>query len=126
VIDTPSAVTIANGEVLVPVVRELVSNAVEHGGSTPEPRVTVRPDEVTETDRVERWWIDVADNGPGIDDHEVEVFERAEETPLQHPKGLGLWLVWWGVDQFGGEVRFDTSNGTTATVTLPGSLIEYE
>jgi sensor histidine kinase regulating citrate/malate metabolism len=77
-------------------------------------------------DRVGEWWIDVTDNGPRIDDHEVVVFERAEETPLQHRKGLGLWLVWWGVDRFGGEVRFDTSNGTTVTVTLPGSLIEHE
>jgi signal transduction histidine kinase len=126
VIDTPSAVTSANGEILVPVVRELVSNTVQHGGGAPEPCVTVRPDGSTGMDRVGEWWIDVTDNGPGIDDHELEVFERAEETPLQHGKGLGLWLVWWGVDRLGGEVRFDTSDGTTVTVTLPGSLIEYE
>ena len=126
VIDTPPVETHANGEILIPVVRELVSNAVEHGGPTPEPRVSVRLRESSDTEKVERWWIDVADNGTGISDHEVEVFEGAEEEPLQHSKGLGLWLVWWGVDRLGGQVSFDTDSGTTVTVELPGSLLRYD
>lgn len=126
VIDTPPVETRANGEILIPVIRELVSNAVEHGGSAPEPRVSVRLKESSDTEEVERWWIDVADSGAGISNHEVEVFEDAKEQPLQHGKGLGLWLVWWGVDRLGGEVSFDTDNGTTVTVELPGALVSYE
>ena len=126
VIDTPPVETCANGEILIPVIRELVSNAVEHGGSAPEPRVSVRVKESSDTEGVDHWWIDVADSGAGISDHEVEVFEDAEEQPLQHGKGLGLWLVWWGVDRLGGEVSFDTDSGTTVTVELPGSLLSYE
>ena len=126
VIDTPPVETCANGEILIPVIRELVSNAVEHGGSAPEPRVSVRVKDSSDTEGVDQWWIDVADSGAGISDHEVEVFEDAEEQPLQHGKGLGLWLVWWGVDRLGGEVSFDTDSGTTVTVELPGSLLSYE
>ncbi|WP_432508879.1 ATP-binding protein [Halorubrum ezzemoulense] len=126
VIDTPPAETRANGEILIPVIRELVSNAVEHGGSAPEPHVSVRVKETSDTEGVDQWWIDVADSGAGISNHEVEVFEDAEEQPLQHGKGLGLWLVWWGVDRLGGEVSFDIDRGTTVTVELPGSLLSYE
>ena len=125
-IDTPPVETRANGEILIPVIRELVSNAVEHGGSAPEPRVSVRVKESSDTEGVDQWWIDVADSGAGISNHEVEVFEDAEEQPLQHGKGLGLWLVWWGVDRLGGEVSFDTDRGTTVTVELPGSLLSYD
>ncbi|MFB6256970.1 MAG: ATP-binding protein [Haloplanus sp.] len=126
VINTPSAVTSANPEILTPVVRELVSNAVEHGGSTPEPRITVRPDESAEAEQAKNWRIAVVDNGPGIDDHEIKVFEQAEETQLRHGRGLGLWLVWWGIDRLGGEVSFDANNGTTVTLVLPGSLFGYD
>jgi sensor histidine kinase regulating citrate/malate metabolism len=56
----------------------------------------------------------------------VEVFEDAEEEPLQHSAGLGLWLVWWGVDRLGGEVSFNTDSATTVTVELPGSLLSYD
>ncbi|TKX35345.1 hypothetical protein EXE51_14800 [Halorubrum sp. CGM5_25_10-8B] len=126
VIDTLPAETRANGEILIPVIRELVSNAVEHGGSAPEPHVSVRVKETSDTEGVDQWWIDVADSGAGISNHEVEVFEDAEEQPLQHGKGLGLWLVWWGVDRLGGEVSFDIDRGTTVTVELPGSLLSYE
>ncbi|MFB6177919.1 MAG: sensor histidine kinase, partial [Halobaculum sp.] len=120
-VETPPATTTANGEILVGVVRELVANAVEHGDA--DPRVTVDPGAHGETDD---WRFVVADDGPGIPDHEVEVFRRVEETPLQHGRGLGLWLVRWGVDRLGGSVQFDTSDGTTVTVTLPESLFERD
>jgi signal transduction histidine kinase len=126
VIDIPPVMTRANGEILIPVVRELVSNTVEHGGPAPEPCVSVRLGESSDTEGVERWWIDVNDSGAGISDHEIEVFKDAREEPLQHSKGLGLWLVWWGVDRLGGEVSFDTDSGTTVTVELPGSLLSCD
>ena len=54
VIDTPPAETRANGEILIPVIRELVSNAVEHGGSAPEPHVSVRVKETSDTEEIGR------------------------------------------------------------------------
>jgi PAS domain S-box-containing protein len=126
VTDIPSVMTSANREILIPVIRELVSNAVEHGGGTPDPCVTVRAVETVETDQAEEWQIEVTDTGPGINDHEMGVFEQAKETKLHHGSGLGLWLVWWGVDRLGGEVGFAVDSGTTVTVTLPGRLFECD
>ena len=126
VTDIPSVMTSANQEILIPVIRELVSNAVEHGGSTPDPCVTVWAVETAETDQAVEWQIEVTDTGPGINDHEMGVFEQAKETKLHHGSGLGLWLVWWGVDRLGGEMWFDVDDGTTVTVALPGSLFECD
>lgn len=56
----------------------------------------------------------------------MRVFEQAKETKLHHGSGLGLWLVWWGVDRLGGEVWFDVDGGTTVTLALPGSLFECD
>jgi signal transduction histidine kinase len=97
---------------VVPVVRELVENAVEH---TPD-----------ETPRVVVWGgvddgtlvVRVADEGPGIHPQEVEAIRAAVETPLHHGSGLGLWLVTWGVNQLGGTVSFDDRDGGGTVVTL--------
>lgn len=124
VTDIPSVMTSANQEILIPVIRELVSNAVEHGGSTPDPCVTVRAVETAETHQAEEWRIEVTDTGPGINEHEMRVFEQTKETKLHHGSGLGLWLIRWGVDRLGGEVWFDVDGGTTVTLALSGSLFE--
>jgi signal transduction histidine kinase len=126
VTDIPSVMTSANQEILIPVIRELVSNAVEHGGSTPDPCVTVRAVETAETHQAEEWRIEVTDTGPGINEHEMRVFEQTKETKLHHGSGLGLWLVRWGVDRLGGEVWFDVDGGTTVTLALSGSLFERD
>ena len=63
--------------------------------------------------------IAVSDDGPGISGHELSVLERGEETPLSHGSGIGLWLVRWATTTLGGDLAFDTSDGTTATVRLP-------
>ena len=126
VTDIPSVITSANQEILVPVISELVSNAVKHGGSTPDPCVAVQTVETARTEHAEEWQIKVSDTGPGINEHEISVFEQAKETKLHHGSGLGLWLVWWGVDRLGGEVWFDVDGGTTVTVALPGSLFECD
>jgi signal transduction histidine kinase len=114
-VSVPADVAVAvSPTVLRFVTTELMENALRHNEA---PDVTVRWDE-TEGALV------VADTGGGISDHEIEVFERGHETPLQHGSGLGLWLVKWGVDRFGGSVRFDVDDtGSRVSVVIPPELL---
>lgn len=101
--------------VLQAVLAELIENAVEHGDAKV---IEVEYD----ADRVA---LIITDDGPGIPDHEVEVLDSAQETALEHGSGLGLWLVKWGTDMFGGTVTFETEeSGTRAVVELPTDLVE--
>ena len=94
--------------------RELVENAIEHGGNG-VPAVTI---DGTVTDSGAE--IRVSDNGPGIPLEEQAVLESGE-SQLIHGSGLGLWLVHWVVTQAGGSVSFDQDEeeGTTVTLWLP-------
>jgi len=64
----------------------------------------------------------VSDNGPGLPEHERGVIEAADEEPLEHGSGLGLWAVKWGVIRLGGELGFHENepHGTVVTIDLPG------
>jgi len=100
-------------EVLSLVVENLLENALLHVGDAPEVALSVRTTDAA----VE---IVVADEGPGIPDHELETIAAGTETDLVHGSGMGLWVVDWGVDRLGGDIAFDTDeNGTTVTLTLP-------
>jgi signal transduction histidine kinase len=63
--------------------------------------------------------VTVRDRGPGVPEHELAVIREGDESALEHGSGLGLWLVQWGVTALGGDLDFETSDGTTASVTLP-------
>jgi two-component system OmpR family sensor kinase len=67
----------------------------------------------------------VADDGPGFTDAELAVHadDAVTETALQHSDGVGLWLVRWIVDAYGGEfaVRNADDGGAVVTVTLPAA-----
>lgn len=91
----------------------LVENALEHAGDAPiELTATVLEDGVH---------IEVRDNGDGIPPGELEPLRSGEETPLQHGSGIGLWIVHWSAETLGCRLDFDTSDGTTVTVTIPVS-----
>ncbi len=109
--DTP--VTAADGR-LRRVVVELLENSHEHAGDDPTVSVVVDSDPETVS-------ITVADDGPGIPDHELDVLTGTEPiTQLSHGSGLGLWLVIWVVESYGGTVRFEnTDDGASVTLTLP-------
>ena len=95
-------------------IRNLVENALEHGRDGGPPTVEVS---VTECDS--EWvTVTVADDGPGIPTHEVEVIEEGRETALEHASGLGLWLIDQVVEQSGGALRYETDDGTRAHVRL--------
>jgi len=62
--------------------------------------------------------IRIADDGPGIPESELSALEAGTETALKHGTGLGLWQLTWAARTLGGSVSFDTSEGTTVTITV--------
>lgn len=92
----------------------LVENAAEYNDAA-APTVTVRVGDAT--DGGPR--VSVADNGPGIPEHEVEILRENEETPLAHGSGIGLWLVKWTADASDATLSFETNGrGTVASITF--------
>jgi len=108
--DVPEGLTARADDKLADAIREAVENAIVHGEGT----VTVA---ATRTDgHVE---ITVADEGPGIPEHELApLAEGAEITQLEHGTGVGLWVVQTIVDAYRGTLTFDTEDGTTVTIRL--------
>jgi PAS domain S-box-containing protein len=107
-------------------VREAVENAIEHNDG-PEPTVRL----VVETAGDGGVRVRVVDDGDGIPQMERKVFRReAEETPLAHGSGIGLWLVAWTVTTLGGRVDVEDGDagGTELTIEVPaaGSAPEVE
>jgi len=72
-------------------------------------------------DRPARFRLTVADDGPGIPDHEIETVESGRETALEHGSGLGLWVVAWGAAAVGADVDYAEREprGTRVTVSIP-------
>lgn len=113
-LERPTAdATVPNGAVVV--VNNLIENAAVHNDGT-DRRVTVSA--WVEDDRAV---VRVVDDGPGIDEYELDVLDSGTETPLQHGSGLGLWLVKWSTEMIGGSVDFEPAEptGTIATLTVP-------
>ncbi|MBX0287040.1 PAS domain S-box protein [Haloarcula salinisoli] len=104
---------ICAGTELETAIDELVTNAVTHD---PDDHTTVSLSARDDGDWVV---VTVADDGPGIPPMEVAVVEAGQETPLEHGKGLGLWLVNWVVTQYGGSFQLSVDDGTVATLRLP-------
>ncbi|PSP94921.1 histidine kinase [Halobacteriales archaeon QS_4_62_28] len=104
-------------------------DAAEHGSTSPDSQARLDPDAATtDGDAPVRISVDttdeqvtvrVRDDGPGIPEHELSVLESGEETALEHSTGLGLWLANWATRRLGGDLAFQTDDGTTATLTLP-------
>lgn len=94
----------------------LFENACEHN-THPDPRLEVT---VTTPDASpESILISIADNGPGIPDQDRAVITEGQETAVEHGSGLGLWLVYWAVDQSDGELHFrDNKPGTIVDIEL--------
>ncbi|RNJ22077.1 PAS domain S-box protein [Halosegnis longus] len=101
------------------VLSELIENAVEHGGDSPEVEI-----ETTASTTNDETRITVRDDGPGIPDRVLSPFRADGESPLQHNHGIGLWLVNWGVRKLGGGIEFEqsTDGGTVVHVSLPNVL----
>jgi signal transduction histidine kinase len=84
---------------------DVVQNACEHNDAAdPTVAVTVR----TAADTVS---VTVADNGPGIPEHELTPIRNGEESALSHGSSVGLWFVTWVVELSGGDVSFRYDDG---------------
>lgn len=96
-------------------VENVVENAVEHNdGSAPWVGITVERDG-------EAVVLSVTDDGPGIPEAERAVTEGSLATDLEHSSGLGLWLVYWLVENSHGEIEVETtSRGSRVVIRLPG------
>lgn len=96
-------------------VRELIENAVTHHDKPPadqEIELKIERGEGTTT-------LQVIDNGPGIPEYEIDALRVGEETALYHGSGLGLWLVKWLAQMYGGKVSVERlDRGTRVSIHL--------
>ncbi|MFD1586370.1 histidine kinase N-terminal 7TM domain-containing protein [Halorientalis brevis] len=116
----PDSAWVTAHEDLDAALENLVGNAIVHNEGTPRVEISVeRRDDTVE--------ITVADDGPGIPEHEVAVLDQLEETALDHSSGAGLWLVNWVVMKSDGTLEFDVSErGTTVTLRLQAATVQEE
>lgn len=105
-LDASPTVTAHSG--LTTAVRHLIENAIEHTDTS-----TVRVRVFDEDSSV---GVEVADNGPGIPDTEIETLMQHGESALEHGSGAGLWIVDRVVEYSDGNLEFDTEDGTTVTI----------
>lgn len=102
---------------LMAAIEEGVENAAKHNDG-PNPSVEIR----VERESAEWIAVEIADDGPGIPDHETRVLGRGE-TSLTHADRLGIWLIFWVVSKAGGEFSIESSSaGTTLRLSVPAHL----
>jgi PAS domain S-box-containing protein len=119
------AAVMADGDRLMQVLTNLLSNAAKFSPEGECVRVTVHP-----LDR--RWRIDVADKGGGIpEEFRKRVFEKfaqadSSDTRAKGGTGLGLSIVREIVTRLGGDVSFETAEGigTVFHVDLPAAGLQ--
>jgi signal transduction histidine kinase len=95
------------------ILRTALTSPLENAVKYAESRVTVS---IAPT--ADGYRIVISDDGPGIPAAELDSLAAGTETSLQHGRGLGLWQLRWGVDALGGELSFETDDGTTVDITL--------
>jgi PAS domain S-box-containing protein len=115
-VDRTTAGTVAAIPAVEDALRELVANAIVHGGTdAPTVDVEIESSDGTATVRI-------SDDGPGIPAEEVRILRGEQEvTPLKHGVGMGLWLAYLVVTLSHGTIDVETSDatGTTIRVGLP-------
>ena len=116
--DLPDQQYVLAGTPLRMAFSQLLTNAVEHNDAA-SPRLCVGI--ATATDDTGWCTIEIADNGPGIPENELEVLAAGEVTPLKHGTGMGLWVAHWAVTRYGGELAFEESaaGGNKVCIKLP-------
>jgi len=114
--EPPPNATVVGNDLLGELFENLVSNAVQHNDSaspTVEVRARVEGDEAV---------VEVADDGPGIDEEVRDaIFEKGEKGFDSPGTGFGLYLVRELVESYDGSVdaRNRPEGGAVFTVRLP-------
>jgi two-component system OmpR family sensor kinase len=113
-VDVPEGASVEAGDYLRDALAELLENSVEHHQGT----ASVTLSATVEGDRVV---VQVTDDGPGIPEAERAVVTgETAVTQLEHASGLGLWVVRWVADAYGGDLAFDVDDaGSTVRLSLP-------
>jgi len=93
-------------------IENLVENAIEHN-DIESPIVEINVSK--EDGEVE---IEVADNGSGIPENEIEVVQEGDEDALKHGSGIGLWAVNWIIQLSRGRLEFGESELGGASVKM--------
>jgi len=113
-VDLPPAIGVRADEKLRIVLQSLLDNAIRHNDAD-HPRANVHV-VVPDSSTVE---IAVVDNGPGIPKIEQQIItDDTDITPLNHGNGLGLWLVKWIVESYGGTLDIETPSDGGSIVRL--------
>ena len=103
-VDCPPAIGVVADTRLQILIDSLLDNAIRHNTAS-LPEVTVAASNV-DSSMVE---LTVTDNGPGIPETERRIIsDDTEISPLSHGSGLGLWLVKWLTESYGGKLSIDT------------------
>lgn len=118
--DSAEPTIVAADARLQTVLEEVIDNAVRH---TDKRRPEIEVDVVAaETDVAIR----VTDNGPGIPEPErTGIFNEEPITQLDHGNGLGLWLVGLVLEEYGGDIEYESEaddgadGGSCVTVRVP-------
>lgn len=106
-VDTEPVVVDGDPELLSQAVRNLVENALRHGGGTPV-EVSVTAAGVT-----------VRDHGPGVPaEHRERLFERQVTGPGSSGTGTGLAIARWVAELHGGTARLTDAPGGGALAEL--------
>ena len=119
VTDVPDSTLVYANDLLQAVIDNLVENAIEHNDRSPVLRILVT-DRSSTDGRVE---FRISDNGPGMPPATVArlIRDDLEEYDASEFNGLGLWLVKWFVDTYGGTIAVEANRprGTVVSVSLP-------
>lgn len=101
-------------------ISEAIENAIVHNDDA-DPAVSVS---VLPPDDAMPWvTVRIVDNGPGIPTQDRKAIEIGEETAITHASSIGLWIIYWTVKTFGGEVsiRDNEPTGSIVEMTFPAS-----
>ena len=111
----------ADQDSILRVLINLVSNAIEHG----QPNTAVK---VRTSNLKTHWEISVEDEGPGIEQKDVQMlFDRFYRTkPKAGGTGLGLTISKHLIEQQGGKIdvrsKTDHNQGTVFSFTVPAGV----
>ena len=101
--------------------REAVENAAEHNDT--ETLALDATVSLADGPDGKAWRVEVSDDGGGIPQVELDALRESSEGPLQHGRGLGLYLIQTVVGQSDGELTIAApeTTGTTVRMEFPAA-----